>query len=166
MSVWADIKGCLRDLLFKGIVRFTNTTPSTSTTTGAVQVTGGVGIQGAVVVGSGIGIIGNRVAVPSNIQNLTATTAISPSAEILLVNSSANITLTAAPSISNGLNGQCISIINVGIGKITLQDAGKLSGSNLRLTANSIAIASRQSIQFVYSASIGDWVQTGFSAVL
>ena len=58
-----------------GYIVTTNTDPSTSTTTGALQVAGGVGILGNLYVGGGInGIIGNGTASSGSFTTLTATT--------------------------------------------------------------------------------------------
>ena len=70
-------------------------------------------------------------------------------------------TATTTPILPDGTNGQKLKIINVGAQTITLTDQGTMAASNLRLTATTVAIAARQSIELTFVASIGDWVQTG-----
>ena len=94
-------------------------------------------------------------------------TAILANAEIVLINSSGNVTITAAPTIADGLSGQRLLIVNVDIADtITIQDQGTLANSNLRLSAATIALAPRDSIQVVYSTDVGDWIQIGQTNVI
>lgn len=105
---------------------------------------------------------GTRSATPSNTQTLAAGTAILANAEFLKIQSTGNVTLTATPTIANGIDGQMLTILNVdSADTITLQDQGTLALSNLRLTAATVALGPRQSIQLMYSLLIGDWVQVG-----
>jgi len=107
------------------------------------------------------------VATPSAAQTLAAGTAILANAEIVLINSSGNVTITAAPTIADGLSGQRLLIVNVDIADtITIQDQGTLANSNLRLSAATIALAPRDSIQVVYSTDVGDWIQIGQTNVI
>lgn len=75
----------------------------------------------------------------------------------------ASYTLTSTPTIADGFDQQEIVLINVDAGAdvITLQDQGGLAGSNLRLSAATIALAPRDSIILRYNATIGDWIQVG-----
>lgn len=82
--------------------------------------------------------------------------------------SGGSLTLTSAPTIANGANGEIIRLLNVGAQNIVIQDQGTLANSNLRLTATAVTIAPRQSLELTYIASsssgdytLGDWVQTG-----
>lgn len=70
-------------------------------------------------------------------------------------------TATTTPILPDGTDGQKLKVINVGAQTITLTDQGTMAASNLRLTAATVAIAARQSIELTFVAAIGDWVQTG-----
>jgi hypothetical protein len=70
-------------------------------------------------------------------------------------------TATTTPILPDGTDGQKLKLVNVGAQTITLTDQGTMAASNLRLTAATVAIAARQSIELTFIASIGDWVQTG-----
>jgi len=72
-----------------------------------------------------------------------------------------DITLTSTPTIADGVNGQALRIVNVGTSSITLKDQGTLAGSNLRLTASTITLGPRDSIELMFSSDVGDWVQVG-----
>ncbi len=111
---------------------------------------------------------GSSVFTPSTAQNITAVgTAILADATIVQLTANASYTLTSTPTIADGQNGQEVTIINVDTADtITLQDQGTLAGSNLRLSANTIAIPPRGSITLVYNSTIGDWVQIGQTTVL
>jgi hypothetical protein len=102
-----------------------------------------------------------RIATPSASQALLAATALLANAEYLMLTCTGAVTSTAAPTIADGTNGQMITVMNVGTGTWTISDQGTLASSNLRLMTTTIAIAPRQSIQMVYSATIADWVQIG-----
>lgn len=105
--------------------------------------------------------LGVRQAVPKAVQTVVAGTAIVADYEVVQINSTGNVTMTAAPTIANGVDGQMLTIINVDTADtITLQDQGTLASSNLRLTAATVALAPRQSVQLMYSTTVGDWVQT------
>jgi hypothetical protein len=71
-----------------------------------------------------------------------------------------SLTLTSAPTIADGQNGQIIELVNVGTQDIVLQDQGTLPSSNLRLTAASITLTPRDTVRLRYNATVGDWVQT------
>jgi hypothetical protein len=73
--------GTLTGLTSSGVVSVTNSTASTSVTTGALRVTGGVGIQGSLFVGNQLNVIGTTtltgavtVTVPTPTANTHATT--------------------------------------------------------------------------------------------
>lgn len=72
-----------------------------------------------------------------------------------------SITLTSTPTIASGANGQICKIMNIGTQNIVLQDQGTLAGSNLRLTANTITLTPRDSIELIYLTDFGDWMQIG-----
>lgn len=105
---------------------------------------------------------------PGTAQNITAASqAITIASTVKQLTANASYTLTSAPTIANGQDGQVVTIVNVDTtDTITLQDQGTLAGSNLRLSASSIALGPRDSIQLMYSSTIGDWVQIGQTNVI
>lgn len=99
---------------------------------------------------------------PSTVQTIAAGTAIVADATIVQIQSTGSVTVTAAPTIANGQDGQELTIVNVdSADTITLQDQGTLASSNLRLVATTIALAPRQSVKLIYSSTVGDWIQAG-----
>jgi hypothetical protein len=111
---------------------------------------------------------GPLVATPSVAQNITAAnTALLANASVIQLTANNSYTLTAAPTIADGQDGQILIIVNVDtVDTITLQDQGTLAGSNLRLAANTIPLGPCDSIILLYSATVGDWVQVGQVNVL
>lgn len=104
---------------------------------------------------------------PSTVQTLAAGTAILANATFVMINSTGDVTSTAAPTVADGQDGQRLLIMNVDTtDTITLQDQGTLANSNLRLSANTIVLGPRDSIELMYSATVGDWVQVGQRDVL
>lgn len=86
---------------------------------------------------------------------------------IMTLTANADYTLTSAPTIANGADGQLVVLVNADASNIiTFQDQGTLASSNLRLAANQIALAPRDSLALLYSTALGDWVQIGFMDVL
>ena len=71
-------------------------------------------------------------------------------------------TMTSAPTLENGENGQVITLINTGADNIVLQDQGTLGSSNLRLGAATRTLTQRSTISLVYSTTVGDWVELMF----
>ena len=133
--------------------------------------------QGSVVIGAdaspaaangSLTLLGQLVATPSAAQNITAVGAtILANAAIVQLTADASYTLTSAPTIANGQDGQILIIMNVDtVDTITIQDQGTLALSNLRLSATTIALAPRDSIILVYSSTVGDWVQIGQTNVI
>lgn len=106
-------------------------------------------------------IVKSLITPASTAQTLVAATAILANASTVQITAASPITSTAAPTIADGVDGQLVTIINTGTNAITLSDQGTLASSNLRLTAGTVAIASRQSIRLMYSTATGDWVQVG-----
>lgn len=105
---------------------------------------------------------------PSAAQDITAAaTAISVTAAVAQLTADGDYTLSAAPTIADGEDGQVVTIVNVDATNIiTLQDQGTLANSNLRLAANTVALGPRDSIKLMYSSAVGDWIQIGYTDVL
>jgi hypothetical protein len=109
-----------------------------------------------------IGPDGWTESLPSGIQTLAAATAILADAGVVQIDCVGAVTSTAAPTIADGSDGQMLMILNVDTADTyTLSDQGTLASSNLRLTANTVGLGPRRSIQLMFSATIGDWVQVG-----
>jgi hypothetical protein len=88
---------------------------------------------------------------------------ISNQGERVLLTADASYTLTSAPTIADGYNGQILEIMNVDTtDTITIQDQGTLPSSNLRLGAATRALAPRDNIRLRFDTTIGDWVEVGF----
>jgi len=97
----------------------------------------------------------------------TASTIASSATLIRLNNTSGGTALMAsAPTIANGQDGQFLILYNGSTNTVTLQDQGTLANSNLRLSATTVALGTRDSIMLVYSSTIGDWIQVGTTNVL
>jgi hypothetical protein len=96
-------------------------------------------------------------------QNITsAVSTLTAYTPTLFLTADNNYTITGAPTINDGYEGQLLTIINVDTADtITLQDQGTLANSNLRLSAATIALGPRDSIVLRFSSTVGDWVQVG-----
>jgi hypothetical protein len=105
------------------------------------------------------------VAAPqSTAQTLSAATdTITAVAETknLINGTGGSLTMTSAPTIPDGTNGQYIRLINIGAQDIVIQDQNTLPASNLRLTGTSITLTPRDSVLLQYISAVGDWVQVG-----
>jgi len=130
-------------------------------TVAALTVTGDQAIGGNETVTGNVTLIGKRIDTPSASQTLTASTAILANAATVKITSAGIIISTAAPLMADGVDGQVVRILNVGANSITFSDQGLLASSNVRLTGNTLALLSRQSMELTYIASVGDWIQTG-----
>lgn len=100
----------------------------------------------------------------------TAITAVSGTirrdATLVTLTANNSYTLTSAPTIADGVDGQELIVLNVDTtDTITIQDQGTLANSNLRLGATTRALQPRDSIRLIYSSTIGDWVEVGFTNV-
>lgn len=124
--------------------------------------------SGAGTLNLGIRNAGQTVLTPSAAQNITAAgTAILANATTVQLTADASYTLTSTPTVADGADGQILIIVNVDtVDTITLQDQGTLASSNLRLSANTIALGPRDSIILMYSSTVGDWVEISQTNVL
>ncbi len=124
-------------------------------TTGVVISTSGAG-------GGRITLSGGSLIVTPGTQTISAATdTISGGigSYIDITVSGGPFTMTSAPTVVDGVDGQELTIINVNGNAITLSDQGTLANSNLRLTAATIALSARDSLKLRYSSTVGDWVQ-------
>jgi len=93
-------------------------------------------------------VVGDTIPITSRIVKLNNTSA-------------GSLTLTSAPTLANGVDGQRIQLINIGVDDVVIQDQGTLANSNLRLTGNTLTFSTRDNVELEYDADIGDWVQVG-----
>jgi hypothetical protein len=147
---------------------FGSTTNATGVYVGGLPgSTSKVGVDIAAQTGASTTNIGIRnaattVNTPATAQSITAVgNAITVASTTKQFTSTGTYTLTSAPTIANGEDGQEVTLINVGANTVTIQDQGTLANSNLRLAAATVAIAPRQSVKLMYSSTVGDWVQIG-----
>jgi hypothetical protein len=77
--------------------------------------------------------------------------------------SGGSLTLTSTPTITDGVDGELIIIYNGSSNTVVIQDG---TSFNLRLSASTISLATRDSVILVYSSTIGDWIQIGFTNVV
>lgn len=70
-------------------------------------------------------------------------------------------TLTSAPTIADGTNGQVCAIVNTGSNAITIQDQDTLASSNLQLASSAVTIPAKGQLTLQYNTAIGDWIQDG-----
>jgi Major tropism determinant N-terminal domain len=120
--------------------------------------------------GTNIGIrnASTEIATPS-VQTLTAVgNAIVANAKVKRLDntSGGSLTLTSAPTIADGQDGQILILFNSSAQNVVLQDQGTLANSNLRLSATTITLSQRDSIELIFSSTVGDWVQIGQVNVL
>ncbi len=82
-------------------------------------------------------------------------------ATLILLNPDADYILTSTPTIANGTEGQVllISCDNAETNTVTLQDAGLLGSSNLRLKSSTTTVVGKKAITFVFDGT--EWVETG-----
>jgi hypothetical protein len=133
--------------------------------TGAGTLTTQIGVDVAALAkgGTNIGIrnAATEVATPS-VQTLTAVgNTITPNAKVKRLDntSGGSLTLTSAPTIPDGQDGQILKLFNSSTQNVVLQDQGTLANSNLRLSATTITISPRDTVELMYSATVGDWIQ-------
>lgn len=71
------------------------------------------------------------------------------------------LTLTSAPAIADGADGQVCVIVNTGTNNLILQDQDALPSSNLQLVANRVTLPPKAQITLQFHASVGEWIQEG-----
>jgi hypothetical protein len=109
----------------------------------------------------GIRNAATTVQTPS-VQTLTAVgDAIAANASVKRLDntSGGSLTLTSAPTIADGQDGQRVLLFNSSANNVVIQDQGTLASSNLRLSATTITLGTRDSIELLFSSVIGDWIQ-------
>ncbi|GIV04111.1 MAG: hypothetical protein KatS3mg015_2941 [Fimbriimonadales bacterium] len=116
----------------------------------------------------GIRNASNTVYTPSVATISGAASTISHNQTVTRLNNTTGgaVTLTSAPTITDGQDGQLLIVFNGSANNVTIQDQGTLPGSNLRLSAATITLGQRDSIILLYSSTIGDWIQVGTTNVI
>ena len=125
------------------VLSITNTTPSTSTGTGAVVITGGLGVGGAVYATSFIGDGSGLTGVPTTLQTVTSGSGNSSSNKILLTNSEdATSGQTGALQVTTG--GLSVAK-NIYVGKDVIV-SGDLVVNGTTTTVDSTSLTVRDTI--------------------
>ncbi len=127
----------------------------------------GVDIQFLQDATTNIGIRNASVTVDTPVEQLgiVAADTIRSDAGIIEIAAAAARTMTSTPTIADGVDGQRLTLVNIGAFNITLQDEAILAGSNLRLIGSINRPLLPQGVaEFVFSASIGDWLMSSFPA--
>ena len=65
------------------------------------------------------------------------------------------VELTSVPTVPDGLDGQRLTLVNVGAGSIAMSGEGSLPGSNL---ARDRALGSGDAVELSFSSSLGQWL--------
>lgn len=74
------------------------------------------------------------------------------------------VTLTSTPTLTDGTDGQIVTLFNSSANSVALQDETALAGSNLRLAgAATLTLGQRDSVTLLFSSTLGDWIQIGAS---
>jgi hypothetical protein len=140
---------------------------------GTIQTTGtNIGIDIAAITGgttnAGIRLAAPFVATPGTKTITVVGDTIPHTSPVVELNntSGSSKTLTSAPTISDGVNGEVLEIVNVGTSDVVLSDQGTLASSNLRLAATTRTLSTRDTLTLRYSTAIGDWREIGFTNVL
>ncbi len=104
-----------------------------------------------------------RSTTPSATQNIVAATnTILANASTVQISADAPYTLTSQPTIADGvLNGQDLTIVNVGAFAVTLQRGATY---NLQLGAITRTLGQYSALVLIWSTTIGDWVETSFKS--
>ncbi|MBI4600109.1 hypothetical protein HY732_04275 [Candidatus Uhrbacteria bacterium] len=101
---------------------------------------------------------------PSSTQSITAVSnTISANAAMIVLDPSADLTLTSAPTIANGSTGQIIYITagNSETNTVTLQDQDTLASSNLQLGAATRAISGKDVLVLMFDGT--DWIEISYA---
>lgn len=102
----------------------------------------------------------SHILVPSADQTLTSGAAILANAAHVKITSAGGVTLTATPTIADGIDGQELLVENVGASAIALQDESALAGSNLE-NASSVTrtLSTKDIILYKYSSDASAWLE-------
>jgi hypothetical protein len=98
---------------------------------------------------------------PALAQTVTAGSLILAGASVLPISAATSVTMTSAPTIEAGLDGQRITLVNTGANAITLQDRTVLPSSGLCLngSANQTLPAQRAMELRYMAGTVACWIQ-------
>lgn len=104
---------------------------------------------------------GKVVTAPSATQTLSAGDAIAVSTvAVKQISAAGDVTLTGAPTIADGDDGQHVWLINVSAYTITLQDEATLPSTNLCMIADAnLAIAPKAAVHLLFNSTAGCWIE-------
>ncbi len=110
----------------------------------------------------------NRIKHQSIPQSLVTDTTIISSWECVLVQTltAADVILTENPTISPGVDGQCLTLRNIGSYNITLRSNSEETPSNLLLPHSAIVLYPGHSIDFIFDATAWRWAYVRMSTYL
>ena len=99
--------------------------------------------------------------IPSAVQTIDAASdSIAADALNVRIAPDADYTLTSAPTIADGVDGQLLVISNNSASySVTLQDESFLANSNLRLGGSNVTIVPRGSLLLAYNTALAAWVR-------
>ncbi len=159
-----------------GVLAVTNRTglkfADVTNTSSATAITNNVGVDIAALstatTNIGIRNADTTVYTPATSTMSAASSTISAGQTVTELNNTSGgaLTITAAPTIADGVNGQILYVFNGSANNVVIQDQGTLASSNLRLSATTITLGTRDSITLMYSSTVGDWIQIGQVNVL
>lgn len=100
----------------------------------------------------------------SAVQSLTASTAILANAPIVrVVGSGGAVTLTATPTLADGVNGQAVEIWGTNDSNtVAIQDEGTLTGSNIQLPGTVRTLGLGDVLILRFNSTTGYWYEAGF----
>lgn len=126
---------------------------------GAVEFDGALRVDGAVTVTNIF------VATPSTLQTLSAGTAISANAtKVRVVGSGGAVTLTAAPTIADGTDGQVLIIQGTDdTNTVAIQDQDSLASSNVQLGAASRTLGKGDVLTLTFDGTDSLWYEVTFT---
>lgn len=104
--------------------------------------------------------------IASSTQSITGVSSIlTPNAAVITFDTDGDYTLTSAPTIVAGVNGQALYVINVDATQtVTLKDKDFEENTGLKLGANTRALGPNgDSINFIYSSDLSAWVEQDFT---
>lgn len=147
-------------------LQFSNGGNAVTVQTSATAVTGNLNANAALAVTGTLTTANARISTPPTAQAIAAATDTITVGDAdynapISNTTGGSITLTSAPTIANGTDGEEILLYNVGTQDVVLQDQGTLANSNLRLTAATITLTPRDSVRLMFSSTVGDWLQVG-----
>jgi hypothetical protein len=150
----------------QGVYGFLNRTPAgnpiPSLTIPYLPIEAGANV---VLTTNGVNVKITASATASAVQSLTAATAILANAPIVrVVGSGGAVTLTATPTLADGVDAQEIEIWGTNDSNtVAIQDEGTLTGSNIQLPGTVRTVGLGDVIILRFNSTTGYWYESGFS---